>query len=138
VRAAVTSLVWARLRRRPTPTGVVVAVLCAWFVALVVLIHRSPSQGAPTPAALAGAFGAAVRTGDERAASRLVYDAPGDAVATLLRDARCGGPRTTVTVGRASLLLHGPGGAVCGWLPVAAHDGRWLIDPWAVPVRPPG
>jgi hypothetical protein len=129
--------VWARPRRRPTPMGVVVVVLCAWFVALVVLIHRSPPQGAPTPVALAGAFGAAVRTGDERAAARLVYGAPpGDAVATLLRDARCGGARTTVTAGRASLLLHRAGGAVCGALPVAAHDGRWLIDPWAVPVRP--
>ncbi|MDI6105912.1 hypothetical protein QLQ12_45815 [Actinoplanes sp. NEAU-A12] len=115
-------------------------VAVAWVATNVWLIASAPLEGEPSPQALAAQVRAAVVARDVDAVRRLVVDAPEDdeVLAAMLRSASCGGASPTVAVvqrQQAMMLELAAGSGSCGMLPIAEHDGRWLVDLWAAAVR---
>lgn len=128
------------LWRRLLPAGLVL-IAAVWLSTITVLISRTPPAGEASPRDLAAAVEAAVQRNDVDEARRLIADAPEDSdrISRLLTRAACGGKGTRVVAGDGPdagyLHLLTPTGSSCGWLPIAEHDERWLIDLWAAPVR---
>lgn len=111
----------------------------AWIVTIVVVIATGQPDGEPTAEQLAGTLQAAVAAGEPDGVRRLLADPPGgdQAVHALLRDLDCGGA-TTIAVARQGarpLLAVSGATGLCGHLAISQHDGRWLVDPWAAPLR---
>ena len=128
--------------RRMAP--VLVMLTASGFIAtVVVLIARTPLPGETTASALAATYQQALIDQDTDAISRLAHGPPDDAaVAALLSPADCSGRVGQVqavdpTGDTATLLLADDSGRPCARLAIAAHDGRWLIDPWTAPFHQP-
>lgn len=123
-------------RRFALPMGLAVA--AAWVLLLIHLIHSRPAPGAADPQRLATAYQTAVTGKDEAAVERLLAQPPGGAARTLIERGGCGALTSVRPVAEADgrfLELAGAGGRRCGRLPIAEHEGRWYIDPWAAPLR---
>jgi len=131
-----------RMPRFRATTTVLFLALAGWLVMTAVLIYRTPDDGERTTAELATKFEAALRANSVDQAKRLIAAPPDDdeAVSSLLAAARCDGPSTRVHgVDRdprsGYLALTDRAGGSCGRIPVARHEQRSFIDPWAEPVH---
>jgi hypothetical protein len=128
-----------RLRGRPL-TALPFVVFLGWILAVVIIIQQTPMDGERTPEALADALATAIETKDANAAERLIADSPDtDAIANFLADAACSGGSITATAvvrdGSSFLQITSVGGALCGQVPIAERDGRWLVDLWSAPIH---
>ncbi|MEU4620358.1 hypothetical protein AB0G04_10335 [Actinoplanes sp. NPDC023801] len=128
---------------RTAPVLVMLAAI-GFIATVVVLIARTPLPGEATAAGLAAAYQQALADQDTDAINRLTHGLPDDAaaIAVLLSPTPCGGQvgqvrAVNATVDTATLLLYDRSGRSCAQMAIAAHDGRWFIDPWAAPFREP-
>jgi hypothetical protein len=130
-----TTIPRSRLRRYG-PTGGLIAAIC-WLATIVTFIAATPDPGAASPDALAAAYTRAVESRDADALAALLHEPTESAADTLLT------PGCTMTEARAVVTAAGlgylslSGGGECGRLPIAEHDGRWLIDVWSDPLHAP-
>jgi hypothetical protein len=129
--------------RRRAPALALLAAI-GFVVTNVVLIARTPPPGAATATGLAAAYQQALVDQDPDAVGQLAPGLPDDeaAVEALLVPADCGGhvgqvQAVGLTSDTATLLLLDGSGRPCARLPVAAQDGRWVIDPWTAPFHQP-
>jgi hypothetical protein len=114
--------------------------LAAWIGYVTLTIWRTPPRGEPTVERLATAVESAL-AGDAGRLTRLMPEnTDPDAVERFAAAADCGPDGSAVAVVRDGernyyLQFTGPSGERCGRVAVAEADGRWIVDPWARPVR---